>query len=223
MDPGVRAPNMVPKGAVRLSEAFDQLCGRLAPDWHGLSDACVRWDEAADLAERTREDLWDDPYNRVFEVSYRAEIVLRSALAQGKLKAYVHDFRTGIDFELYPRDWKRTGEVVGINSDYTDDRMPGPDCRLNGIARPVFLSNDDFQQWLGAPKESFANQRNDEPSGTLDTRAFSLEQIVERTGLSRSKLYEEIEQRNLIAKKCGNRTLVLESELTRFLRGLPDT
>ncbi|MCS3453748.1 helix-turn-helix transcriptional regulator [Bradyrhizobium elkanii] len=114
------------------------------------------------------------------------------------------------------------GENVGIHSDYTDARTPGPDCRLEGIANPIFLMRDAFEQWLGAGKQGTVGGPDPKHKADVlrDTRAFSLEEVIERTGLSRTKLYEEIEEKHLVAKKCGNRTL-LESDLNRFLQNLP--
>ncbi len=48
--------------------------------------------------------------------------------------------------------------------------------------------------------------------------------ILPRLGafrVSKTKLYEEIAQKNLLAKKSGVRTLILESDLDQFLRRLP--
>jgi excisionase family DNA binding protein len=56
----------------------------------------------------------------------------------------------------------------------------------------------------------------------LATRAFSVEEVMERTGLSKTKLYEEIEHGNLCARKCGVRTLILASDLDKFLNGLQE-
>ena len=56
----------------------------------------------------------------------------------------------------------------------------------------------------------------------LATRAFSVEDVMERTGLSKSKLYEEIEHDNLRARKCGVRTLILKLDLDKFLNGLQE-
>ena len=43
---------------------------------------------------------------------------------------------------------------------------------------------------------------------------------MERIGLSKTKLYEEIDQGNLRARKSGTRTLILEPDLDAFLNGL---
>jgi excisionase family DNA binding protein len=118
------------------------------------------------------------------------------------------------------------GENVGIRSDYTDARTPGPDCRLEGTAHPIFLMKDAFERWLGMEElGTSATEPNSKRRVDLlrDTRAFSIEEVIERTGLSRTKLYEEIDSKHLVAKKCGNRTLVLESDLSRFLQGLPSS
>ncbi|MBR0687700.1 helix-turn-helix domain-containing protein [Bradyrhizobium manausense] len=213
---------MIPKGTIRLSEAFDRLCASVDPEWSELPDLCARFDEWIDQGEPV--DLSDDPYRRLFEVEYRAERLLRWALADGELRAFVHNLHTGVDLELPRSDWSRMGENVGIRSDYTDERTPGPDCRLDGVSQPIFLSKEAFENWLGTRKSAaVVTQGNVARNIDLmfDTRAFSLDEVIERTGLSRTKLYEEIELKHLVAKKCGNRTLVLESDLNRFLQNLP--
>jgi len=216
-----RAPNMVPRGTIRLSEAFDMLCARLDPEYSDLPDLCA-WIEEL-IQQGAAVDPRDDPHRRLLELKYRAERLLRSALRYGELRAFVHNSRTGIDFELPGTEWSRMGENVGIHSDYTDARTPGPDCRLEGIASPIFLMRDAFEEWLGAKKEGTLAGPDPEHKADLlrDTRAFSLEEVIERTGLSRTKLYDEIDAEHLVAKKCGNRTLVLESDLNRFLQNLP--
>jgi hypothetical protein len=42
------------------------------------------------------------------------------------------------------------------------------------------------------------------------------------SGIGRTKLYEAISCRKLLARKCGSRTLVLRSDLLRFLQSLPE-
>jgi hypothetical protein len=51
----------------------------------------------------------------------------------------------------------------------------------------------------------------------LATRAFSVEEVMERIGLSKTKLYEEIEHGTLRARKCGVRTLILSQIWTNSL------
>jgi len=222
MDPATRAPNVVPKGSIRLSEAFERLCTRLDPEWPDLPDLCGRWDDW--IAQGEEVDFAEDPYRRLFEIEYRAERLLRSALFAGELTALIHNLDTGVDLELHRSEWIRTGEHVGIHSDYTDDRTPGPDCRLKGVAHPIFLSKQVFENWLERGRQDLvAAEAN---AGHIfdrspDTRAFSIEEVIERTGLSRTTIYEEVGQKHLVARKCRNRTIVLESDLHRFLQSLP--
>jgi excisionase family DNA binding protein len=222
MDKPDRAPNIVPRGAIRLSEAFEALCRRLEPAWQDLQQRCVQWDEHLD---NDIDERGEDPYPQLVAATYNAEMVFRTALRDGDLRAYVHNLRTGIDLELQAREWGRAGEAVGIHSDYIDQRTPGPDCRLDGVSHPVFLMKAAFDNWLGGSKSVGASISNGDsgsgPSVPPATRAFSVEEVMERTGLSKTKLYEEIDKRNLLAKKCGVRTLILESDLDQFLRRLP--
>jgi hypothetical protein len=138
MDEMEKAPNIVPKGAIRLSEAFERLYRSLTPEWKELSERCVQWDEASlDPQEEAR--LEDDPYRVLMVTTDRAENIFRWALRDGDLRAYIHNVLTGIDLELDPRDWLKSGEQVGIGVDYTGPQMPGPDCALNGMRQPIFL------------------------------------------------------------------------------------
>ena len=42
------------------------------------------------------------------------------------------------------------------------------------------------------------------------------------SGLGRTKIFAEIKQGKLIARKCGRRTLILEDDLLKWLHALPD-
>jgi excisionase family DNA binding protein len=52
--------------------------------------------------------------------------------------------------------------------------------------------------------------------------AYSIREVVERTGLSRSQVYKEIAAKRLGAKKVGARTVILHRDLLRYLCRLPD-
>jgi hypothetical protein len=56
-----------------------------------------------------------------------------------------------------------------------------------------------------------------------DTRkvAFTIKQAARASGISRSLLYVAIGRDALQARKCGARTLILDSDLRKFLRSLP--
>ena len=215
-------PNIVPRGAIRLSEAFERLCRQVEPAWDDLQQRCVDWDEHADYVA---DERGEDPYPRLVASTYHAEMIFRTALREGHLRAYIHNIPTGIDFELRGHEWARAGDVVGINSDYTDQDTPGPDCSLNGVLHPIFLIRAEFDGWLHASPVEDARAAGDARGNVVSnppvTRAFSVEDVMERTGLSKTRLYEEIAQKNLRARKSGVRTLILESDLDRFLRRLP--
>jgi excisionase family DNA binding protein len=54
-----------------------------------------------------------------------------------------------------------------------------------------------------------------------DRAAFSIAEIMAMTGLGRDKVYGLIREGDLIAKKCGRRTLVTAADLRNFLESLP--
>lgn len=51
--------------------------------------------------------------------------------------------------------------------------------------------------------------------------AVSVAEATELTGIGRTKLYALINTGEIEARKCNARTLILWSELERFLRSLP--
>jgi hypothetical protein len=51
--------------------------------------------------------------------------------------------------------------------------------------------------------------------------AYTIPQAVRASGLSRTALYLAIGRGDLRARKCGARTIIITSELRRFLRSLP--
>jgi hypothetical protein len=227
MDKPERAPNIVPRGAIRLSEAFETLCCRLEPLWQDLQQRCVQWDEQPDIDINERRE---DPYPQLFAATYRAENIFRWALRDGELRAYVHNLLTGVDLELDTREWSKFGEQVGIGVDYTGPQLPGPDCTLNGMRQPIFLLREDFDQWVARKVDAGASTLDEAPDRSvreetgrvLATRAFSVEEVMKRTGLSKTKFYVETGLGNLRARKCGSRTLILETDLDKFLNRLED-
>ncbi len=51
--------------------------------------------------------------------------------------------------------------------------------------------------------------------------AYTVREAVQASGLSRSTLYVAIGSGTLPARKCGSRTVILETDLRRYLRSLP--
>ena len=51
--------------------------------------------------------------------------------------------------------------------------------------------------------------------------AFSIEEVRQQTGLGRTSIYRAISDGLLVARKVGRRTVVLDTDLKVFLKGLP--
>jgi excisionase family DNA binding protein len=51
--------------------------------------------------------------------------------------------------------------------------------------------------------------------------AFTIKEAARASGISRSLIYVAIGRGALEARKCGARTLILDSDLRKFLRSLP--
>jgi hypothetical protein len=68
-----------------------------------------------------------------------------------------------------------------------------------------------------------AYNHNRERGNAHSKIAYTVREAVHASGLSRSSLYIAIGNGALRARKHGARTLILDSDLRRFLRGLPQT
>lgn len=60
---------------------------------------------------------------------------------------------------------------------------------------------------------------NDSPDDTA--MGLSVNEAVRRSSISRSKLYVELKEGRLKARKLGTRTIVLASDLSAWLTALP--
>lgn len=59
------------------------------------------------------------------------------------------------------------------------------------------------------------------PTATVKPLAYAIEDVPAVTGLTRTRVFEAIRQKQLTARKCGRRTLVEVAELQRFIATLP--
>jgi excisionase family DNA binding protein len=55
----------------------------------------------------------------------------------------------------------------------------------------------------------------------MDAQAHSINEVIARLGICRQRVYDLINEKKLVARKLGRRTLILDSELQAFLEGLP--
>ncbi len=56
----------------------------------------------------------------------------------------------------------------------------------------------------------------------MEKKAFTIREAVEAGAGSRSVIYENIKSGALRARKRGRSTIILATDLTEFLEGLPD-
>lgn len=212
------ASHLIPRGALRLSDAFGRVYRSLAPDWAALEELCVLWDEAETANDEPPCER--NPYSTIAEAEDAAERRLRRALSEGDLTAYVHNLRTGIDLQL-PRDgWWKFGDHAGIHEDTTGPRVPGPSCEIEGVPHPVFLDQTEFGRWLAGPEHTKIDRANIRSVDTADTQMLSIPDVVRESGISRSRIYDAFNDGALQSVKYGRRTMVKKSELDRFLRAL---
>jgi hypothetical protein len=52
--------------------------------------------------------------------------------------------------------------------------------------------------------------------------AYSVDDIVKLVGIGRSLLFEELAAGRILAKKIGRRTVILETDLSAWLKSLPE-
>jgi excisionase family DNA binding protein len=62
---------------------------------------------------------------------------------------------------------------------------------------------------------------NIQPQFIAARTAYSIAEVMAQSGLGRDSIYKSIREGRLKAKKFGRRTLVLSSDLQRFLEALP--
>ena len=54
----------------------------------------------------------------------------------------------------------------------------------------------------------------------MDKITLSISEVARRTGVSRTRLYEEIAAGRLLVKKCGRRTLIPTTEVAAWVERL---
>jgi predicted DNA-binding transcriptional regulator AlpA len=211
-------PHLIPRGAIRVSDAFERLYRSTLPEWAALEELCVRWDEAEEANHEPPCET--NPYVTIADAQDRAERRLRHALSAGLLTAYVHNVKTGIDLQLPQNDWWKFGEYPGIHRDVTGEHFPGPSSEIDGVPHPVFLDRDKFDPWLAEPESAEIDRPANRPIDKDDTQMLSIPDVVRESGISRSRIYDAFGDGALQSVKYGRRTFVRKSELDRFLRGL---
>lgn len=55
----------------------------------------------------------------------------------------------------------------------------------------------------------------------MTSHAFTVSEALARLSLSRDTFYKLVKAKKLTVRKVGRKTLVLDSDLSRFLEGLP--
>lgn len=56
---------------------------------------------------------------------------------------------------------------------------------------------------------------------TMEREGLSISEACAFAGIGKTKIYEAISNGNLMARKCGKRTLILKEDLRSFLASLP--
>jgi excisionase family DNA binding protein len=51
--------------------------------------------------------------------------------------------------------------------------------------------------------------------------AYSVTEVIQRLGICRQGVYDLINQKKLVARKLGRRTIILDEDLAAFMRSLP--
>lgn len=75
---------------------------------------------------------------------------------------------------------------------------------------------------LAESKARNRHERRALAAGHLPRLAYPIDDFAEALGIGRSKVYEEIRDGRLRAKKLGNRTLITAIDAHAYLDALPD-
>src|SRR5262245_48769321 len=109
-----RSDDPIPKGHIRLSQAFDLYYEAVTPNWLQL-DAAIN--EARPPTDGTDADA-TDPLGLAFNARDgargAAEMKFRKALAAGELRAFIRDPDSGALLELSQDGWERSSDDGGF-------------------------------------------------------------------------------------------------------------
>jgi excisionase family DNA binding protein len=72
-----------------------------------------------------------------------------------------------------------------------------------------------------ATKGGIAPPDADTSANGTPLRGLSIADVVARSGVGRTKVYEAIQNGELVARKFGERTLVFEHDLSRWMHSFP--
>jgi excisionase family DNA binding protein len=70
-------------------------------------------------------------------------------------------------------------------------------------------------------RDAIASPPADQQATTTPPRGLSIADVVARSGVGRTKVYEAIGNGELVARKFGERTLIFEHDLTRWMNSFP--
>jgi excisionase family DNA binding protein len=71
-------------------------------------------------------------------------------------------------------------------------------------------------------KEAWDKAAKPESTTQILPIAYTIQEAVKATGISRTRLYEELKAGNLVAKKIGRRTLIPRDSIETWLNDLTD-
>jgi hypothetical protein len=76
---------------------------------------------------------------------------------------------------------------------------------------------------MRALKDRYMQQAIEQPAttATVNPLAYAIEDVPAVTGLTRTRVFEAIRQKQLMARKSGRRTIIEVAELQRFIATLP--
>ena len=97
-----------------------------------------------------------------------------------------------------------------------------PFIRLGERGSAVRYLRTEIDKWLS--EQSSAHRPNSSANDSADLTAklaLSPEQAATLTGMCRSNVFKAIREGKLSARKLGRRTLILQSDLQKFLESLP--
>ncbi len=71
------------------------------------------------------------------------------------------------------------------------------------------------------PNESAPGQTESQHVGIADKLVFSIPEVCEVSGSGKTKIYAEIRDGRLVARKMGDKTIILRRDLLAWLDALP--
>jgi hypothetical protein len=161
-----RATDPLPLNVIRLSDAFNRYYRAITPDAAAIdseltvAQRILTTPAATAIDAKAAKEKINGALSARENAESRAEMAFRAALATGRPMACIRDPKTGDVLQLLDyRQWTERNNfgTPGFSEDFVDPDdliQPGPSACIDGLSRPVFFYQREFDEWLSQQSPS---------------------------------------------------------------------